>query len=294
MRRPLRLPAPGQQRTIVNRAGQIAEAGAKALGQQHTAESSVTTKGVNTSGRDTIMNRLRNFALVSAILFAWASFARADQVTQYQDEVTRAYARHDMKAAFEWLLKCAKLRNADCEFRIAQHYENGAGVNQDAAAAIKWYQAAAEQDHAWAQGNLANLFYDRRDFERARYWYEKCAAHNWPQGFYGLATLYEFGLGGLPRDVRKALSLYQQAVAAGDVKDNGARRAIDQIRHGVERFPDQQSHLQDLENRAQCIVVEVCISPVECDRRRCVSVDGVTCADWMSLGAVISIPGCGP
>ena len=40
-------------------------------------------------------------------------------------------------------------------------YENGKGVPQDYAEALKWYHKAAEQGNAYSQNNVGRMYQDR-------------------------------------------------------------------------------------------------------------------------------------
>ncbi len=58
-------------------------------------------------------------------------------------------------------------------------YDRGKGVPQDYQEAVRWYQKAAEQGHAWAQVNLG-LMYARgqglaQDYVQAYRWYTLAA-----------------------------------------------------------------------------------------------------------------------
>ncbi|XOC34472.1 sel1 repeat family protein [Haemophilus influenzae] len=56
-------------------------------------------------------------------------------------------------------------------------YNDGKGVKQDYAEAIKWYQKAAEQDYAKAQFNLGTMYHNgegvKRDLSKAKEWLRK-------------------------------------------------------------------------------------------------------------------------
>ena len=57
-------------------------------------------------------------------------------------------------ALTEQYRKAAEQGNADAQFNLALMYDNGEGVTQDYAEAVKWYRKAAEQGVADAQQNL--------------------------------------------------------------------------------------------------------------------------------------------
>jgi len=70
-------------------------------------------------------------------------------------------------------------------------------------AALHEWRPFAEQGDAYAQTGLGSLYDDGRgvpqDYNQARQWYEKAAAHGYALAEAGLGRLYLFGKGGSPR-----------------------------------------------------------------------------------------------
>ena len=68
---------------------------------------------------------------------------------------------------------------ADTQFNLGVRYNNGEGVRQDYAEAVKWYRLAAEQGNADAQYNLGVLYDNgervRQDHTEAVKWYRLAA-----------------------------------------------------------------------------------------------------------------------
>jgi hypothetical protein len=60
-------------------------------------------------------------------------------------------------------------------------YEDGQGVAQDYAEAVKWYSLAAEQGDVMAQSNLGHLFVEgktgKEDFIQAHKWFNIAGAN---------------------------------------------------------------------------------------------------------------------
>ena len=76
--------------------------------------------------------------------------------------------------------KAADQGNADTQYNLGLMYNNGIGVTQDYAEAMKWYRKAADQGNAKAQSNLG-LMYDNgqgvtQDYVQAHMWYNLSAA----------------------------------------------------------------------------------------------------------------------
>ena len=74
------------------------------------------------------------------------------------------------------------MRNAQAQCNLGIMYENGQGVQQDDAEAVKWYRRAAEQGHAEAQYNLGVMYDDgqgvQQDVSEAFFWLEKAASQD--------------------------------------------------------------------------------------------------------------------
>ena len=66
---------------------------------------------------------------------AWAGF----------NEGLAAYERGDYTTAYEEFLPIAEQGDAFAQFSLGIMYDNGEGVPQDYAEAVKWYRLAAEQ-----------------------------------------------------------------------------------------------------------------------------------------------------
>jgi TPR repeat protein len=49
-------------------------------------------------------------------------------------------------------------------------YDEGLGVAEDDAEAVRWFRLAAEQGYAWAQNNLGRMYYSGRAWHRTTSW----------------------------------------------------------------------------------------------------------------------------
>jgi TPR repeat protein len=100
---------------------------------------------------------------------AWADFqAGAD-----------AYAKHDFKAALNEWLPLAEAGDAEAQNAVGALYNHGLGVQRDDAAAVHWYQLAADQNFPLAMRNLASMYATGHgvpfDKDQAELWYQKAA-----------------------------------------------------------------------------------------------------------------------
>lgn len=96
-------------------------------------------------------------------------------------------------------------------------YDNGRGVPQDYAKALKWYRLAAEQGHAFAPYNLG-VMYERgegvpQDYGKAVKWYRKAAEQGDASAQNNLGIMYRNGKG-VPQDNVLAHMWWSLATAA--------------------------------------------------------------------------------
>src|ERR1700682_2785207 len=92
------------------------------------------------AARMLVMQRILLLALflVGFALPAWADY----------DSGYKAYKKGDYGTALEELLPPAKQGDPKAQRVIGAMYADGLGVDQDYAAAAKWYQLAADQNYA--------------------------------------------------------------------------------------------------------------------------------------------------
>jgi TPR repeat protein len=90
-----------------------------------------------------------------------------------------AYAKHDFKTALNEWLPLAEAGNAEAQNAVGALYNHGLGVNRDDAAAVHWYQLAADQNFPLAMRNLASMYATGHgvpfDQDQADLWYQKAA-----------------------------------------------------------------------------------------------------------------------
>ena len=128
--------------------------------------------------------------------------------------------------AAQMLLKAAYQNHTQAQFELAQLYENGRGLPEDAAAARRWYERAATEGHRQSMHMLAVLHArgdgGPRDFQQAAEWFERAANMGLTDSQYNLGVLYEQG-NGVERDFGQAYFWYSLGARSGD--DDAARRA---------------------------------------------------------------------
>ncbi|MGE0460800.1 MAG: tetratricopeptide repeat protein [Vicinamibacterales bacterium] len=115
---------------------------------------------------------------------------------------------------------------AEAIFLMGTAYDEGLGVEIDAAEAARSYRRAAELGHVLAQHNLGNLYEAGRgvpkDDTRAVEWWRRAAEQGDTIPMFRLGAMYEAGRG-VARDVRQARDWYEKAAARGLARARGAR-----------------------------------------------------------------------
>ncbi len=101
---------------------------------------------------------------------AWAGF----------DEGVAAYERGDYETALREFRPLAEQGDADAQYNLGLMYDEGRGVPEDDAEAVKWYRKAAEQGDAEAQFNLGFMYGQghgvAQDYVQAHMWSNLAAA----------------------------------------------------------------------------------------------------------------------
>ena len=97
---------------------------------------------------------LRSGFLALAIMLAAAVPANAGP---YEDGV-KAAERGDYTTALNFWRPLAEQGHGVAQSHLGFMYENGKGVPQNDAEAVKWYRKAAEQGHPAAQQNLGTMY----------------------------------------------------------------------------------------------------------------------------------------
>ncbi len=117
------------------------------------------------------------------------------------------------------LTRAADMGHAGAQFMLGFYYQQGRGVKQDYAEAVKRYHQAAEQGHADACGALGTLNHqglelDQNYHEAAR-WYQKGAEGGSAEAEFGLAVLYSDGLG-VEQNAAEAFKWFHRAAQNGN------------------------------------------------------------------------------
>jgi TPR repeat protein len=116
---------------------------------------------------------------MAAAWFALATLAGTVVAGPFEDAIS-AYDRGDNATALRLLRPLAEEGRADAETSLGAMYDNGNGVAQNYAEAVKWYRKAADQGYAQAQNKLGLLYYDGngvpKNYVQAYKWFDLAAS----------------------------------------------------------------------------------------------------------------------
>jgi len=105
-------------------------------------------------------------------------------------------------------------------YNIGRAYYNGEGVEKDYDKSLQWF-LEADALHHYLAANWIGWFYQHKgEMENAVKYYKKGANQNDPDAIYNLALMYLDGQGGLLEDSHRALSLFYDAAALGQLNAN--------------------------------------------------------------------------
>jgi TPR repeat protein len=120
--------------------------------------------------------------------------------------------RYAPSEAAEYLRRAAAEGSAEAQFELAQLYEKGLGVPQDAERALALYKQSAEQNFADALNDLGFIYFQgglrvTRDPERALAYFEQAADMRHPQAMFNFAAMIDDGniAGKGPKDAAEYL-----------------------------------------------------------------------------------------
>lgn len=133
-----------------------------------------------------------------------------------------AYDRADLTSALRVWMQTAEGGDPEAQTNVGEIYERGLGVAPDYAAAVSWYQKAADK--------------------------------NYSRALFNLGTMYEQGLG-VPRDNLRALNLYRQAWGVPEdsiIYASAAQREQEDLRKELESvISERDSQLGLLQKQLQ-------------------------------------------
>ena len=119
--------------------------------------------------------------------------------------------------------------NANAQYNMGVLYDEGYGVEQDYAKAREWYEKAAAQNYPKAEHNLGIMYQSGHGVEKssaqAAKWFKRAAEHGEPAAQNNLAVLYVRGEG-VKQDLGEAARWAAKAAEAGN---SSAKNNLPQI-----------------------------------------------------------------
>lgn len=99
----------------------------------------------------------------------------------------------DIEQAAMWYEIAARQGNAQAQNSLAYLYETGLGVARNLAQAENWYTKAAEQDYVHAEYNLGGFYMTQQNHAAALKWFLAAANHGHEKAFHQVVELYMHG-----------------------------------------------------------------------------------------------------
>ncbi len=166
--------------------------------------------------------------LFFAVLFALNTTIFADDAANRFYSIGYEYSQKSQNAtAFRWMLRVAEAGHAAAQNNIGLSYLHGLGVEKDLAKAFDWFEKSAKQGLSYAQSELAMLYYQQHQLQRAQYWWSLAARQNDEYAQFNLASLL------LEQNhIQQAYDWFNKAL---DNKHPGAQAALDELRQKYDK-----------------------------------------------------------
>ena len=172
------------------------------------------------------------------------SFAAVPVAADTYDDAVKAYWRGEYQTAVQLLRSLSEQGHAEAQFSLGSIYDQGNGVPQNYAEALKWYRMAAEQGHPGAQVNLGVMYSNGKgvpqNWDEAVKWVRRAAEQGDVGAQWYLGFTYSDGRGA-PHDYVIAHMWYSLAAAQGHKE---AKYARDRLESGM--GPEQIAEAQRL------------------------------------------------
>lgn len=147
---------------------------------------------------------------------------------------------------FKSALAKAQGGDVDYQYGVGSLYAGGLGVPRDPAAAFRWFERAARNNHVAAQAATGVAYAKgdgvEADYQEARSWLEKAAEKGSPMAEERLGWIYRNGFG-VDRNIGKAKELYELASALGNSDARNALAEFYEHGEGCDRNIDKAVEL---------------------------------------------------
>jgi uncharacterized protein len=136
-------------------------------------------------------------------------------------QLARALAKNgDLAEALELDQKAVKMGYLGAYHNLGNHYRRGEIVKKDLVKALELFTYAAQRGHAEDAYNVGVLYREgeggvEQSFAKAKDWFERSAAQNYPSAFDKLGLMAAGGEG-QPADAAKAVEYFTRGAELGD------------------------------------------------------------------------------
>jgi uncharacterized protein len=152
--------------------------------------------------------------LLVSVFGLWCGVATAD----FEASVA-AFQKKDFHQVFTACYDDALKGEPRCQSQIAFLYENGQGLQQDYAAALKWHRLAAEQGNVFSQNALGNIYFyglgSNKNAAEALKWFKLSAEQGNADGQNSAGWIYARGIG-VDQDYAQSLKWFRLAANQGN------------------------------------------------------------------------------
>jgi TPR repeat protein len=136
----------------------------------------------------------------------------------------KAWDRGDLKLALSLFQECALLGDSGAQLDLGYFYDTGVGIPVDKKKAYCWYHKAYSSGHFSGASNIAILCKEQGSAKKALWWFRKAATMGDGDAFLELGKCYQKGFG-TTKNLRKALVMFQLAVASDNITEYGKEQA---------------------------------------------------------------------
>jgi hypothetical protein len=160
---------------------------------------------------------MRKILFSSIVLFHSLLFA--DSIDDYNQGMVAYESKNYLEAAY-WYKKAAKQGEAFAQANLAIMYYLGQGIKQDYNEALYWFENSASQGNPTAQLNLGYMYKQGigtlQDYNKAYYWFEQAAIWGDAYAQLNLGEMHYFGLG-VEKDYANALIIKKRRNIIWDI-----------------------------------------------------------------------------
>ena len=171
------------------------------------------------------------FAMCMGVVWAQDKVDNQQQAKDFNSGLV-AYKKREYVSAAKYFQQAAEKEHAQAQFWLGQCYNYGQGVTKDYPMAILWYNRASKLGSADAQNALGNCYYNgegvTQDYNQAIQWYRKAADRGHVLGQINLGTCYKNGHG-VAASRTEATKWFRKAAAQNDPMAVLAKGLLEQM-----------------------------------------------------------------